>query len=205
MNYPADELHAALEDMMFLQFHDILPGTSIESAVYKSVQLADRALETLDMLHSKAFFALTESQPPAEEGEYPIMVYNPYPYEVEADITAEYMLANEDMPAAFARWGIRAAGSFLCLLSTANGLSRSLKKEGSNMPFEFSKRIVFRAKLKPMTINRVSCRHESGPKPELPEMPQSRSFSYGPFTVRFNGGGYLSGIEKTAGSTCGTE
>lgn len=196
MNYPADELYAALEDMMFLQFHDILPGTSIESAVYKSVQLADRALETLDMLHSKAFFALTESQPPAEEGEYPIMVYNPYPYEVEADITAEYMLANEDMPAAFARWGDKSCWQLPVLTLNGERLKSQLEKEGSNMPFEFSKRIVFRAKLKPMTINRVSCRHESGPKPELPEMPQSRSFSYGPFTVRFNGGGYLSGIEK---------
>ncbi len=77
MKYPGDELHDALLDLAFSEFHDILPGSAIEPAEESSLRRLDHGLEILSRVKAHAFFALAESEPAAKDGEIPILVYNP--------------------------------------------------------------------------------------------------------------------------------
>lgn len=81
--YPEKELKEAQEALLFSEFHDILPGSSIQSVEEASLQMLDHSLEILNYWKRRAFFALLSGEKKAEEGEYPILIYNPHPYPVE--------------------------------------------------------------------------------------------------------------------------
>ena len=89
LDYPKEELHEALEDLLFCEFHDILPGSSIQEVETYALQRMDHGLEILSRLKARAFFALLDGQPPAKDGELPIFVYNPHPYPVTETIVCE--------------------------------------------------------------------------------------------------------------------
>ena len=78
--YPEKELKEAQEALLFSEFHDILPGSSIQSVEEASLQMLDHSLEILNYWKRRAFFALLSGEKKAEEGEYPILIYNPHPY-----------------------------------------------------------------------------------------------------------------------------
>jgi len=182
MEYPAAELDAALEDVLFNQFHDILPGSSIEDAVEDSIAHIDRAVRSLSELYTKAYFALCDGLERVKDREYPIAVYNPYPYEVDTDITCEFMLYYEN------------DGKGWQLPTVYDGETRlpvQLEKEDSNIPFDWRKRIVFRAHLEPMRVTRFSCYTNGGEKPKNPEMPADGIIKAGKTEVAFNKQGLL--------------
>ena len=182
MEYPQAELDAIMEDIMLGQFHDILPGSSIEDAVEDSIALLDRALQSLSELHAQAFFALTKHMDKVKDREYPIAVYNPYPYAIDTDITCEFMLYYENDGKG---WQLPE------IYSGDKKLPVQLEKEDSNIPFDWRKRICFHAHLEPMTATRFSCYTAGGEKPKLPDMPSSRTFTNGKMSVSFNKKGEL--------------
>jgi len=79
MAYPSAELTSAQNDLATCQFHDILPGSSIQPVEDMSLRILDHALEEVSRLRARAFFALASGQPTAKEDEIPILVYNPHP------------------------------------------------------------------------------------------------------------------------------
>lgn len=149
LTYPEAEMGEVLYDLLTVQFHDILPGSSIRAAEEMAVRMLDHALEILSRLRARAFFALSENQPEAVEGEIPVLVYNPHPYEVTGDFECEFMLADQNWGAGFTMPRVFKDGVYL---------PSQCEKENSNIPLDWRKRVTFRATLSPMAMNRFDVR-----------------------------------------------
>ena len=75
-DYPAGLLKDVTEDMLNVQFHDILPGDMIEAGEENGFTYINHGLHILNNIRADAFFALCKGQPVAEEGTYPLMVFS---------------------------------------------------------------------------------------------------------------------------------
>ena len=164
MAYPREELRAALRDLLFAEFHDILPGSSIQPVEDTSLRLMDHGLEILSRVKARTFFSLASGEPKAKEGEIPVLVYNPHPYRVRTTVECEFQLADigwEDAwtePTAYQR---------------GRPLPTQTEKEAGNLNLDWRKKVVFAAELAPGQVNRFDCRLRrmaSRPRPELKEM-----------------------------------
>ncbi len=157
MDHPADELHEATCDLMTAEFHDILPGSSITPAEQAALRGMDHALEKLSRIRARAFFALASGQPGAAEGEIPILVYNPHPWPVDRVVECEFNLADQNRSGSFFMPTVTAAGK---------ALPTQVEKELSNLELDWRKRVVFRTRLAPSSMNRFDVKLE-----ELDEKP----------------------------------
>lgn len=161
MEYPQKELHEIQCDLAMSEFHDILPGSSIQPVEENSIRLMDHALETISRLKARAFFALSRGQDKGTEDEIPILIYNPHPYEVEGIFECEFQPANQNWEDTF---------SMPVIYQDENRLSSQAEKECSNLNLDWRKHAVFSARLKPSSMNRFYCKFEilsQRPKPEL--------------------------------------
>ena len=150
MTYPQEELHAALENLLFCQFHDILPGSSIAEVEEDVLQKLGHGLEILSQIKVRAFFQLLGGQAQAKEGEYPVFVYNPFPFSVTMTIECEFQPPEPNTdPDSF--WMAEMKDE------TGKKIPLQLEQESSNISVDLRKRIVFRADLKPSQMNRYAC------------------------------------------------
>lgn len=149
IKYPEEELAQALYDIITVQFHDMLPGSSIQPAEEMSIRMLDHAIEILSRVRARAFFALAAGQKKADSDKIPMFAYNPYPYPISGDFVCEFML-----------WDQIWSNEFLMprVYSESGEIVPSqCEKEHSNIPLEWRKRVVFNATLKPMSLNRFDC------------------------------------------------
>ncbi len=184
-DYPKAELDTALKGMLLCQFHDILPGTSISEVEQFALQKMGYAMEILSQLKTKAFFGFLAGEPPANDGEFPIFVYNHHPFEYEAMIIIELQPPepNPDadtflMPEVFYPQGKQ----------SGNKIAIQLEKESSNIIIDHRKRIVFQAKLNASSMNRFSCylkEIDIELKPKI-EQPKSLIFASGQMEIEIN-------------------
>ncbi len=153
MEYPMKELSDAMYDIMTVEFHDVLPGSSIQPAEEMGIRMMDHAIEILTRLKAKAFFALAAGQAKADPDKIPIFVYNPYPYEITEDVICEFNLWDQDRNLYFMK----------PVVSDKDGkiIPSQCEKEYSTIPINWRKRVVFRATLAPMTLNRFDCAFET--------------------------------------------
>ena len=56
-----------MRSLAYSEFHDILPGSSIQNVEKTSLRLMDYGLEKLSRLKARAFFALASGQPKAKK------------------------------------------------------------------------------------------------------------------------------------------
>ena len=150
MEYPREELQKALEDLLFCEFHDILPGSSISEVEASAIQRMDHALEILSRLKARAFFALVRGEDKAKEGEFPVFIYNPHPYPVKEIVSCEFQPQEPNFnPEIF----------WLPEVKDSNGaiIPHQLEKESSNITVDQRKRVVFQAELKPAQMNHFTC------------------------------------------------
>ncbi len=150
--YPADALKDAEKDMLFAQFHDILPGTVVPLAMEDSLRTMDHGLEIISRKKAKAFFLLAAGQPKAADGEIPIMAYNPHPYEIEGDFECEFHMNEEFSRKHFV--------VFPAVYQNGVRLPCQLEQEACQMPMQWRRKVAFHATLKPMQMNRFDCRIE---------------------------------------------
>jgi alpha-mannosidase len=150
--YPGEEINKALEDLLLLQFHDILPGSSIPEVEQYSMNLAGHALEEIRRLKTRAFIALCNGQEKAAEGLIPVIAYNPHPFKVDGIFECEFQLPDQNknrdifaMPVVF-RDGMK--------------IPCQVEHESSNFNVDWRKRSVFSAELEPNSINRFDVRIE---------------------------------------------
>ena len=155
MDYPAEELQKALEDLLFSEFHDILPGSSVQSVEEAALRKMDHGLEILSRVKARAFFALGKDQKAAGEGETPILVYNPHPYPVEGILSCEFMLADQNWKDEFSLPEVYKEGQ---------PVPSQPEKEESNINLDWRKKVVFKAALTPSSMNRFDCRIRVLPK-----------------------------------------
>lgn len=170
MEYPAAELREAERDLLFAEFHDILPGSSIGPGEEGAVRLLDHGLEILSRTKARAFFALAAGEKRAGEGEIPIFVHNPHPFKVRTIVECEF---EEHEP--------NFGGGYLRPRMSRDGrdLPCQPEKELSNLSLEWRKKAVFEAELEPGALNRFACRLErieAAPKPGL--RPEDGAFRF---------------------------
>lgn len=149
IDYPSKELKEALKDLLFCEFHDILPGTSIPEVETYALQRMDHGLEILSRLRAKAFFHLVSSRKPAEKNEFPIFVYNPFPFDLEETIVCEFQAQepnfNQDT---FNQPFVTGLDGEI--------IQSQQEKESSNIQWDFRKRVVFKGKLRASCMKRFS-------------------------------------------------
>jgi len=164
MEYPHSELDAALRDLLTAQFHDILPGSSIQAVEEMALRTLDHGLETVSRAKGRAFFALAAGQPPAVDGEIPVLVYNPHPFPVRQIVECEFQLADQN-------W----ADTFTLPVAHKDGapLPTQCEKESANLNLDWRKRIAFEAELAPSSMSRFDCRLTVLPsKPSVDRKPE---------------------------------
>jgi alpha-mannosidase len=162
MAYPAEELDAAFSDLLTCEFHDVLPGSSIQSVEEMSLRVMDHGLELASRAKARTFFALASGQPAARPGEIPLLVYNPHPYRVRAVVECEFMLADQNYSESWTTAHV---------FSGRKALPTQIEKEDSNLNLDWRKRVVFAADLQPAQMNRFDCRLEVLPAhPALPSL-----------------------------------
>ena len=165
MGYPKKELDDALEDLLFCEFHDILPGSCISEGEEYALHRMGHGLEILSRLKNKAFFCLLSGQKKTGKDEFPLMVYNPHPYALNDIICCEFQPDEpNDDPEKF--WAPE--------IKDENGtkIPCQLEKESSNISNDHRKRVVFRASLKPTAMNRfnASLKASKPPKSRIREI-----------------------------------
>ena len=159
LRYPGDDLRAVMRDLATAQFHDILPGSSVQNVEEAGLRLLDHGLEILSRQKARAFFALAAGQPPAADGEIPILIYNPHPWPVTGTWECEFGLADFSFKEQF---------TLGKAFQNGRELPSQIEKENSNLNADFRKRIVFAAELAPATMNRFDCRLEVAPAHPTP-------------------------------------
>jgi alpha-mannosidase len=161
MEYPTEKLDEAMRDLCHAEFHDILPGSSIQPVEDTSLRLMDHGLEILSRLKAKAFFALAAGQPKAAEETIPILVYNPHPYTITAAIECEFQLSDQNLEDNFT----------ICQVKNNSGMLPSqIEQEASHLNLDWRKKVIFNATLKPSQMNRFDCdliKVPTRPRPEL--------------------------------------
>ena len=147
---------AAEKHMAALEFHDVYSGTCTQEGEKSSLRKADAALELLQEEFDKAFFALCAQQKNAEDGEFPIFLFNPQPYTRKTVCETEFL-----MPKA-----LISDERQYTVTAYQNGkrLPTQCIKELSNINYDRRKRIAYRCELAPFGITRVDFRVETEPK-----------------------------------------
>jgi alpha-mannosidase len=89
--YPLEELSEAWRLLLFNQFHDTLAGTSIEPAYEDARDQIGHAASIAGLAFNRAVQSIAGriDIPPAE-GTRPVVVFNPHPWRLEADVEMEY-------------------------------------------------------------------------------------------------------------------
>jgi len=152
MEYPKEEIRQALRDLLFSEFHDILPGTSIAPVEEAALRLMDHGLEIVSRLKARSFFVLARGQPRAKKGEIPILVFNPHPYKTKMIVECEFQLAEQNWTDQF---------TSATVYQNGKRIPSQLEKEWSNVPIDWRKRIVFAAELEPNRMSRFDVRLET--------------------------------------------
>ncbi|HHS13935.1 MAG TPA: alpha-mannosidase [bacterium] len=148
MDYPRRDLQEALHDLLFCQFHDCLPGTSIAEVESYILQRLNHGLERINRLQVHAFFRLLQGQPEARPGEFPVLIYNPHPFPVDDIFTAEFQ--PEEPNTDSSRWLMPVPHP-----DFQEAIISQVEKESCNIQADQRKRICFRTTLPPGRMTRL--------------------------------------------------
>jgi alpha-mannosidase len=159
--YPHQELAQAQRDLLLAEFHDILPGSSIQPVEENALRLMQHGLEILARLKARAFFALCGGQKKAAEGEIPILIYNPHPYSVSGIFECEFQLPDQNWQDTF---------SYPTVSQEGRTIPAQAEKEQSNLNLDWRKRVVFAAELAPAQVNRFDCTLQVLPRKPAPQL-----------------------------------
>ena len=147
--YPENEIQNAVCDLLNAQFHDVLPGTSIQCGEDAGIRYLNHGLLEAERAKIKAYFALSAGEEIAKEGEYPIVVFNPHPYKLKANVECEFTLADQN-------WSEEMLSKITIKNQDGTPVSYQIIKEESNLNLDWRKRVIFEAFLEPLSLNRDS-------------------------------------------------
>ncbi|MCQ2474806.1 MAG: alpha-mannosidase [Clostridia bacterium] len=156
-----DEMRKAQKKLLLAEFHDILPGTSVPDGEKEGLELLSSAANVFRENRMKAFLHLVMGEDTAEDGEYPVFVFNPLPYEVVYPAEAEFTLADQN-------WN-RNTVSVPEIYQNGEKIPVQQIKENSTLNLDWRKKIAFEGRLKPMGITRFSVRTKLESKKEKEE------------------------------------
>jgi alpha-mannosidase len=161
----------AWQDLLFCEFHDSLPGSSIQIVENDIMKRLDHGLEIIDKLIFRNYFRMCTGQKSAKTGEYPVLVYNPHPYKVRTIVECEYVLAEQNrVPDTFSNAHVYD--------ENGNTLNSQNEKESSNVPIDWAKKVVFECDLEPMAVNRFNIVNEVVSKKPFTDLEKDENYLY---------------------------
>ena len=149
------ELRAALSDLLFSQFHDVLAGTLGQAAEQNALQRLSHGLEETERIRARAYFSMIRAERPAVNGEYPVFVFNPFPYPVRTVVDCEVQLADQN-------W--TETSTYFQAVDKNSEVPSQIEKESGNVNLDWRKRVIFLATLKPMQMSRFDLYPHRGEK-----------------------------------------
>jgi alpha-mannosidase len=158
--YPQEQLTEAWKDVLFAEFHDILPGSCIEPAVRDALVRLGRGEEELRRVRSGLFVDLARRSRPARNGEVPLFVWNPHGFRVQSVVECEYSIA-----------GIaRAHGSSRIVVRDETGrtVPCQREKEEANLACDWMIRLALPVTLEPFALRRYNASFEPLQPPRRP-------------------------------------
>lgn len=147
--YPHEEFREALRDLMFCQFHDVLPGSSVPAAEEAALVRLGHGIDTIARVRARALFALTSGEPDPADGEIPIFVYNPHPFPVSGVFEVEFQPASHNREGTFMSCRVRQSAA-----QAVDDVPAQFEKEASTVGVDWRKRMVLRAILPPAALTR---------------------------------------------------
>jgi len=88
--YPKIDLEVAWKDILFGEFHDILPGSGIQKAESDALNMFGHCEEILRRKRAESLISQYLDEPLADRNETPIFVYNPHSWEVTQEVVVDY-------------------------------------------------------------------------------------------------------------------
>jgi alpha-mannosidase len=90
VRYPAEDLERAWKQVLFNQFHDILPGSAIETSYEDARDELGAARATARRIWTLAQQSIARDiDIPFREDSQPVLVFNPHPWPVRSDVECE--------------------------------------------------------------------------------------------------------------------
>lgn len=159
MRYPAEIFSEAVEAMLNVQFHDVLPGTTIKSGEENGITFIEHGIHLLNQIRADAFFALCRGQAPAQADTYPVFVFNPKAYAGKQLAECELSInATEAFDEEFSQIELYD--------EKGNAVPCQTVKEASNQSIDRRKRFVFEGCFPPLGVARLTAKAVLKPKPQ---------------------------------------
>ena len=158
--YDENELKKAKKALAFCQFHDILPGSGIKAVEEDSLRTFSYGEEIVDRMFTKGFLKFCEGQPKANDGEIPIMVFNPHPYEIEGEFEVGFMLQDQN-------WNEDEVTLATVYDENGHVLFAQNEKPECTFNLDWIQKISFIGKIAPSSISRFNCRFTTVKKNSL--------------------------------------
>ena len=163
-DYPADQVRDAWRDHLFNDFHDILPGSSVESGELDALELYGRSSETLRRL--RLGIASGFSKGPHRMLEIPVTVLNMNPGACRVPVELEYMI--DHVPKFGGEWHAR--------LFEMDGSEIPVQEEAAEsllLKDEWRRKICFNATLPHIGASYYRIEMHKGAKASLPATPMA--------------------------------
>ena len=158
--------YEAEKRLLLATFHDTLPGTVIEEAEREALSLLGAVERTMRDYRTDAFLYLTTAKSPAEDGEFPIFVFNYAPYEAHIPTEVEFSLADQN-------WSDEYHLMPVVYDESGNEIPSQLIKENSTLNLDWRKKLVFTPTLSPLGITRFTAKLKKVPIKEKKATPVS--------------------------------
>ena len=174
--YPGADLAVAWKDILFSEFHDILPGSGIQRVEEESLGLLGHAQEILRRKKAEIFISRLRNESLAERNETPIFVFNPHGWEVTQEVEIEYGIDRQ-----FALDAVERR-----ILCSGKPVAAQFEKAEENLLNEswgeWRKRAVFLATIPALSHQRFETGYTVLPPGQIvrwksPVLPKSRLFS----------------------------
>jgi len=148
--HPAEKLTGALKELLFCQFHDILPGSSVEPVERDVLNRIGHSARLIENETASFYLRRANSLKPALPGESPIMLINPHPFDVNEIVELELQLPepNPDKTKRRNPFLYNEEGETVPVQS---------EKPYCNIKDDHRKKIVFRANIPAGEMKRYSC------------------------------------------------
>ena len=151
-----ENMKTALKNLLLGEFHDILPGTVVKDGEENALELFYTAKRILNDYKSRVFLHLAMNSPVAENGEFPIFVFNDAAGKINAPVEFEFSLADQNWSEEF-EYEPR-------VYFDGKELVCQQIKERSTLNLDWRKRVIVETPLNSLGMTRLSVKVEQVPK-----------------------------------------
>jgi alpha-mannosidase len=160
-HYPSVDLQVAWKDILFTEFHDILPGSGIPQAERDAFNMLGHCEEILRRKRAESLISQYLDEPLAERNETPLFVYNPHSWEVTQEVVIEYGTDRQYGPDQDVR----------TILLNGKKVEAQFEKAEENLMNEswggWRRKAVFQVTIPPMSYQRFQTDYKVLPKEKI--------------------------------------